>query len=67
MVPVFTHEQLEMAIQKNKGGAIAFYSEEYFLRLLLIKSKKSNWKEKDVLTAKLEGLDPNQKKAESFL
>ena len=32
MVPVFTHEQLEMAIsvQKNKGGAIAFYSEEYF-------------------------------------
>ena len=74
MVPVFTHEQLEMAIsvQKNKGGAIAFYSEEYFSSresfIIGIKSKKEQLeKEKDVLTAKLEGLELNQKKAEEML
>ena len=41
MVPVFTHEQLEMAIsvQKNKGGAIAFYSEE----VLFFKRKLYYW------------------------
>lgn len=74
MVPVFAHEQLEMAIsvQKNKGGAIAFYSEEYFSSresfIIGIKSKKEQLeKEKNLLADKLEGFERHQRKVEEML
>lgn len=74
MVPVFTHEQLEKAIniQKNNGGAIAFYSVEYFSSrenfIDGIKSKKEELEQqKDTYASTLEGMDIHRKKAEEML
>lgn len=73
MVPVFTHEQLDKAINvsKNNGGAIAFYSVEYFSSresfIVGIKSKKDELQnQKDIYARSLENYELHQKKAEEM-
>ncbi len=73
MVPVFTHEQVEKVInvQKNNGGAIAFYSVEYFssresfIDALLAQKEKLEI-QKDAYTTKLKDLELHKKKAEEM-
>lgn len=73
MVPVFTHEQFEKVInvQKNNGGALAFYSVEYFSSKESFKeglrSKKEKLEnQKDAYARALEDYNLQSKKAEEM-
>lgn len=73
MVPVFTHAQLEEAInlQTNNNDAIAFYSVEYFSSregfVEEIKSKKEELEnQKSMYVRSLEGYEAHRRKAEEM-
>lgn len=73
MVPVFTHEQFERAlsIKEHKGGAIAFYSIEYFaskesfIEELQVKQQELE-SQKEELIYKIESNAVHKKKAEAI-